>query len=90
MDFLVNFLAWHQKKKPRRPTKSFKSFTSLPYIHGTTDNIQRVLNDVGARVAMKPFVTIGKSLPSPKDPLDVNEITGIIYQVLSFCLHWPN
>ena len=69
------------KEKPRRPTKSFKSFTSLPYIHGTTNKIQRVLNDVGVRVAMKPFVTIGKFLPSPKDPLDVNEITGIIYKV---------
>ena len=30
---------------------------------------------------MRPFVTIGKSLPSVKDPLDVNEITGIINQV---------
>ena len=30
---------------------------------------------------MKPFDTIGRSLPSFKDPLDVNEITGIIYQV---------
>ena len=68
-------------KKPRRPTKSFKSFTSLPYIHVTTDKIQHVLNDVGIRIATKPFVTIGKSLSSPKDPLDVNEITGIIYQV---------
>ena len=46
-----------------------------------TDKIQRALNDVGVRVAMRLFVTIGKSLPSPKDPLDVNEITGIIYQV---------
>ena len=33
-------------------------------------------------VAMRPFVTNEKSLPSPKDPLEVNEITGIIYQVL--------
>ena len=30
---------------------------------------------------MRLFVTIGKSLPSPKDHLNVNEITGIIYQV---------
>ena len=69
------------KEKPRRPTKFFNSSTSLPYIHGTTDKIQRVLNDVGVRVAMKPFAAIGKSLPSHKDPLYVNEITGIIYQV---------
>ena len=69
------------KEKPRRPANSFKSFTCPPYIHSTTDKIQRVLNDVGVKVAMRPFVTIGKSLPSPKDPLDVNEITGFIYQV---------
>ena len=69
------------EEKPLRPTNSFKSFTCLPYIHGTTDKIQRVLNDVGVRVAMRSFVTFGKSLPSPKNPLDVNEITGIIYQV---------
>ena len=30
---------------------------------------------------MRPFVTIGKSLPFPKHPLDVNEITSIVYQV---------
>ena len=80
-EFPRKFSCLALKEKPRRPTKSFKSFTSLSYIHGTTDKIQRVLNDVGVRVAMKPFVTIGKSFPSPKDPLDVNEITGIIYHV---------
>ena len=69
------------KEKLRRPTDSFKSFTCLPYFHGTTDKIQHVLNDVGVRVAMRPFVTVGKPLPSPKNPLDVDEITGIIYLV---------
>ena len=32
-------------------------------------------------VAMRPLVTVRKSLPSPMDPLDVTEITGIICQV---------
>ena len=68
-------------EKPRRLTNSFKSFTSLPYNHGTTDKIQRALNDVGVRVAMRPFVTIRKSFSSTNDPLDVNEITSIFYQV---------
>ena len=80
--FPCKFSCLALKEKSRRPTKSFKPFTSLPYIHGTTDKIQRVLNDVGVKVAINPFVTIGKSLPFPKDPLDVNEITGIIYKVL--------
>ena len=69
------------KEKQRRPTDSFKSITCLPYIHGIKDKIQRVLNDVDIRVAMRPFVAIEKSIPSSKDPLDVNEITGIMYQV---------
>ena len=66
---------------PRRPTNFFMSFTCLPSIHGTTDKIQRVLNDVGVRVVLRPFVTTGKSFPSPKNSLDVKEITGIIYQI---------
>ena len=55
------------KEKPHRPTNSFKSSTSLPYIHGTTDKIQRVLTDVGVRVAVRLFVTIENSLPSPRN-----------------------
>ena len=75
------------KEKPSRPTNSFKSFTCLSYIHCTTDKIQRVLNDVGVGVAMRLFVTIGEPLPSPKHPLEVNEITGIIYHVP--CHNYP-
>ena len=76
---MVLWLTFCWLETPRRPIYTFKSFTCLPYIHGTTDKIQHALNNVGVKVAMRPFVTIGKSLPSPKDPLDVNEITGSIY-----------
>ena len=55
--------------------------TCLPYNDGTTDKIQRVLNDVGVIVAKRHFVTIGKSPPSSKDLLDVNKITDTIHQV---------
>ena len=79
--FPRRFFCLALKEKPGRPTNSFKSFTCLLYIHGTTDKIQPVKNNVGVRVTMRPFVTIGKSLPSVKDPLDVYEITGIINQV---------
>ena len=79
--FLRRFSCLQLKEKPRRPTNSFKSFTCLPYIHGTTNKIQRVLYEVGVRVAIRPFATTGKFLRSPRDPLDVNEITGTIYQV---------
>ena len=37
--FLSSFSCLALKEKPRHPTKSFKSFTCLPCIHGTTDKI---------------------------------------------------
>ena len=60
---------------------SFESFACLPYIRGVSDKIQRSLNEIGVRVAMRPFLTIGRYLPSPKDPVSVNEISGLVYQV---------
>ena len=51
------------------PQPEYESFTCLPYIRGVSDKIQRILNKIGIKVAMKPYLTIGKYLPSPKDPL---------------------
>ena len=63
------------------PTRSFESFTSIPYIQGVSDKIQRVLNEVGVKVAMKPHLTIRKLLSSLKDPLDNSEKSCLVYQV---------
>ena len=46
-----------------------------------SDKIQRILNQIGIKVAMKPWLTIGRYLPSPKDPLKETEISGLVYQV---------
>ena len=46
-----------------------------------SDKIQRVLNKVGVKVAMKPHLTIRKLLPSLKDPLDNREKSCLVYQV---------
>ena len=50
-----------------------------------SDKIQRVLNEVGVKVAMKPHLTIRKLLPSLKEPLDNSEKSCLVYQVL--CRH---
>ena len=65
---------------PSPPTQ-YESFTSLPYIRGVSDKIQRILNQIGIKVAMKPYLTISKYLPSLKDPLKETEISGLVYQV---------
>ena len=66
--FPCRFSCLALKGKPRCSTNSFTPFTCLPYIHGTADKIQHVLNDVGFKVAIRPFVSIG-SLSHPPRPL---------------------
>ena len=62
-------------------TRSFEYFTLIPYIQGVSDKIQRVLNEVGVKVAMKPYLTKRKLLPSLKDPLDNSEKSCMVYLV---------
>ena len=60
---------------------SFSAFTTLPYIQGVSDKIQRVLNSVGVKVALKPLLTIGRYLPSLKDPILTSEESCLIYKI---------
>ena len=60
---------------------SFSAFTTLPYIQGVSDKIQRVLNSVGVKVALKPLLTIGRYLPSLKDPILTSEKSCLIYKI---------
>ena len=60
---------------------SFSAFTTLPYIQGVSDKIQRVLNSVGVKVALKPLLTIGRYLPSLKDPILTSENSCLIYKI---------
>ena len=53
----------------------------IPYIQGVSDKIQRFLNEVGVKVAMKPHLTMRKLLSSLKDPLDKSENSYLFYQV---------
>ena len=70
-----------QRKDNPSSQSQFKSFICLPYIRGITDKIQRVVNKIGIRVAMKPYNTIGRFLPSLKDPLKDHEKSCLVYQV---------
>ena len=60
----------------------FSAFTTLPYnIQRVSDKIQRVLNSVGVKVALKRFLTIGGYLPSLKDPILTSEKSCLIYKI---------
>ena len=63
------------------PESPFISYTSLPYVQGTTKKIRRSLNEIGVNVAMKPICTIGLNLPSPKDTISPDEKTCALYEI---------
>ena len=65
----------------QKPKQNYSSFTTLPYIKGVSDKIQRILHNIGVKVAFKPYLTINKYLPSPKDFTNKDELSGMIYQV---------
>ena len=72
-----------QRKTTNRslPTHSFESFFPIPYIQGVSDKIQRALNELGVKVAMKPQLTIRKLLSSLKDPSENSEKSCLVYLV---------
>ena len=71
-------------RQPCSQNTQYNHFTSIPYIQGTSEKIRRVLNEAGVKVAMKPIHTIGRILPSPKDPLTLEEKSCLVYQVPCF------
>ena len=67
--------------KPASTQLTFSGFTTLPYIKGVSDKIKRILLETGVQVAFKPFLTIGRFLPSLKDEINHNEKSNLVYEV---------
>ena len=80
--------------KPASTQLTFSGFTTLPYIKGVSDKIMRILLETGVQVAFKPFLTIGRFLPSLKDEINYNEKSNLVYEVpcqnCPFCLYRTN
>ena len=70
--------------QPLSQNTQYNHFTFIPYIQGTSEKVRRVLNEAGVKVAMKPIYTIGRILPSPKDPLTLEEKSYLVYEVSCF------
>ena len=72
------------QNQPLSQNTQYNHSTSIPYIQGTSEKVSRVLNEAGVKVVMKPFYTIGRILPSPKDPLTLEKKSCLVYQVHCF------
>ena len=82
---LNNFLLRHSypipKTQQRNTTQHLKHFTSILYVHGTSERIGCILNEAGVKVAMKPVKTIGNIHTSSKDPIAEHEKSRLVYKI---------
>ena len=54
---------------------------TLPYIQGVFEHIRRVLAGLDIRVSLYPLFTLRRLLVRPKDPIDQDRKTGVVYRI---------
>ena len=54
---------------------------TLPYISGLSETIRRNLGPLDIRVAFRPHSTLRHQLVHPKDPVPMDQRTGVVYQI---------
>ena len=56
-------------------------FAVVPYIHGVTEPIKRILCSYNVKVAKKPFLTLNHIFAKPKDPVPKEQKPDAIYSI---------
>ena len=54
---------------------------SIPYIHGLSQSIRRVLSSLAIKVTFRPLRTLRQELVHPKDPIPEWQRKGVVYSV---------
>ena len=61
--------------------ESVRGYSTIPYVSGTSEPIKRVLENYGVKVAFKPYQTISKMFPKPKDQMDKEDTRDPVYDI---------
>ncbi|XP_072039459.1 uncharacterized protein [Amphiura filiformis] len=78
------------KKEKEQPKKKNASKTvedktranvTLPYIEGVTERVQRILRTHNIASSVKPHTSLRRLLVHPKDKVDMDDKTGVIYEI---------
>ena len=54
---------------------------TLPYISGLSETVRRVLRLLAINVVFHPYHTLRHQLVRPKDPVPMDQWTGVVYQI---------
>ena len=58
-----------------------RTSVTIPYIHGLSQTIRRVLSHLDIKVAFCPFQTLRQELVHPKDPVPEWQRKGVVYTI---------
>ena len=59
----------------------YQGTSTLPYVQGVTERIQRILQSYEIRSSVKPFITLKQELSRPKDVLPKETSRGVVYEI---------
>ena len=66
-----------QEVDVRRPTTT----VTLPYIHGLSEALRRILTQLDIKVVFHPLITLRHMLVHPKDPVPLDQQKGVVYSI---------
>ena len=77
----TTFLTFRQ---PRSQNRQYNHFTSIPYMQSTSEKNQKSSKQGRGESCHETHSSIGRILPSPKDPLTLKEKSCLVHQVPCF------
>jgi len=68
-------------KKQEQSKEKSKGLVVLPYVKGTSEQTQRLFRKYKVSTAFKPHTTMRQLMVHPKDKVEKNEASGVIYEI---------
>ena len=72
------------KPKPRKEKNKAttrRTLVTVPYIQGLTEKLQRIYHSHQISTAVRPHTSLRKMLVHPKDKIDIENVTGCVYEI---------
>ena len=66
---------------PPSSTPEYRACAVIPYVHGVSECIRRILTPLQIRVCYKPFQTFRQLLSQPKDRVPELQRSGVVYKI---------
>ena len=76
-----NHLHHDETSVPRNEEQTAQASVTIPYIHGLSQSICRVLSPLATKVTFRPFCSLKQELVHPKDPVPEKQRKGVVYSI---------